>query len=202
MASNPVMEPRSKHIDIRYHRIRKSVAKGNVELFFIDGVENPADLLTKNLPHEKFVKFRAQLGLPVSLWQHLVPYSLKCSTCSTVRGSVEVAHAPGVNHQQSAHKTVTHISVDLVIVLFRVDVTCHSHTSQCLLYINSVHHLYNITALDQLPLSSQVVHSTQQVSWSSSSSMYIGIASTTSGFCKPILELHSSKPSSICDSTS
>jgi len=63
MASNPVMEPRSKHIDIRYHGIHESVAKGNVELFFIDGAENPADLLTKNLPREKFVKFRAQLGL-------------------------------------------------------------------------------------------------------------------------------------------
>jgi len=63
MASNPVMEPHSKHIDIRYHGISKSVTKGNVELFFIDGAENPADLLTKNLPREKFVKFRAQLGL-------------------------------------------------------------------------------------------------------------------------------------------
>jgi len=50
--------------------------------------------------------------------------------------------------------------------------------SHYLLYINSVHRLYNKTALDQLPLPSQVVHSTQQVSWSSSSSMYIGIAST------------------------
>jgi len=57
----------------------------------------------------------------------------------------------------------------------------HSHVSHYLLYINSRHHLYNITALDQLPLSSQVVHSTQQVSWSSSSSMYIGIASTIAG---------------------
>jgi len=63
MASNPVTEPRSKHIDIRYHGIRESVAKGNMELFFIDGAENPADLLTKNLPREKFAKFRAQLGL-------------------------------------------------------------------------------------------------------------------------------------------
>jgi len=57
-------------------------------------------------------------------------------------------------------------------------IMCHSHASQCLLYINSVHRLYNITTLDQLPLPSQVVHSTQQVSWSSSSSTYIGIAST------------------------
>jgi len=67
MASNPVMEPHSKHINIHYHRIRESVTKGNVELFFIDGGENPADLLTKNLPHEKFVKFRAQLGLQFPL---------------------------------------------------------------------------------------------------------------------------------------
>jgi len=39
------------------------VTKGNVELFFIDGAENPTNLLTKNLPREKFTKFRAQLGL-------------------------------------------------------------------------------------------------------------------------------------------
>jgi len=59
-------------------------------------------------------------------------------------------------------------------------ITRHSHASHYLLYINSRHRLYNITALDQLPLSSQVVHSTQQVSWSSSSSTYIGIALTNS----------------------
>ena len=63
MTSNPITEPRSKHIDICYHGIRELVTKGKVELYFIDGAENPADLLTKNLPHEKFAKFRAQLGL-------------------------------------------------------------------------------------------------------------------------------------------
>ena len=63
MASNPVTEPRSKHINICYHGICESVAKDKVELFFIDGAENPADLLTKNLPYKKFAKFRAQLGL-------------------------------------------------------------------------------------------------------------------------------------------
>ena len=57
------MEPRSKHTDICYHGIRKLVTKGKVELYFIDGAENPADLLTKNLPRKKFAKFRAQLGL-------------------------------------------------------------------------------------------------------------------------------------------
>jgi len=42
------------------------------------------------------------------------------------QGIVEVTHAPGVNCRRSVHKTATHISVDLVIVLFRVDVTCHT----------------------------------------------------------------------------
>ena len=56
MASNPVIEPCSKHINIHYHGIRESVAKGKVKLFFIDGAENPADLLTKNLPHQQFHK--------------------------------------------------------------------------------------------------------------------------------------------------
>jgi hypothetical protein len=63
IASNPVTEKRSKHIDIRYHYIREVVGKGLVELYFIPGEDNPADLLTKNLGRIKFQKFRAMLGL-------------------------------------------------------------------------------------------------------------------------------------------
>ena len=63
MSSNPVTEARSKHIDIRFHYIRQVVEEGKVEVFFIDGNDNPADMFTKNLGHIKFNKFRAQLGL-------------------------------------------------------------------------------------------------------------------------------------------
>jgi transposase InsO family protein len=63
IASNPVTEARSKHIDIRYHKIREFVQEKKVALFFLEGVENPADLLTKNLGHIKFCKFRAEMGL-------------------------------------------------------------------------------------------------------------------------------------------
>ena len=55
---------------------------------------------------------------------------------------VEVAHAPSAIRQQSAHKYAvpsTIFSVDLVIVLFRVDNTCHRscdlvtcHTLRCI----------------------------------------------------------------------
>ena len=34
-----------------------------VELFFIPGIDNPADMFTKNLRHIKFEQYRSQLGL-------------------------------------------------------------------------------------------------------------------------------------------
>ena len=63
IASNPVTESRSKHIDIRYHYIREVYEKGIVDLFYIEGDDNPADLFTKNLGVVKFLKFHSQLGL-------------------------------------------------------------------------------------------------------------------------------------------
>ena len=63
IGSNPVQERRSKHIDIHYHYVRQLVEEKIIELFFVEGAENPADLFTKNLASPKFVKFREQLGL-------------------------------------------------------------------------------------------------------------------------------------------
>jgi hypothetical protein len=63
IASNPVTEKRSKHIDIRYHYIREVIARKFAEVYFIEGENNPADILTKNLGSVKFQKFRAALGL-------------------------------------------------------------------------------------------------------------------------------------------
>lgn len=63
MASNPVQERRIKHIDIKYHYIHQELENGNIEIFFIEGAENPTDMFTKNLGRDKFLKFRGQLGL-------------------------------------------------------------------------------------------------------------------------------------------
>ena len=60
IASNPITKKRSKHIDICYHYICEVVEKKIVELFFIN---NPADLLTKNLGAIKFNQFCTQFGL-------------------------------------------------------------------------------------------------------------------------------------------
>jgi hypothetical protein len=63
IASNPVTEKRSKHIDIRFHYIREVIQRKLAELYFIDGENNPADMLTKNLGRVKFQKFRDMIGL-------------------------------------------------------------------------------------------------------------------------------------------
>lgn len=66
LASNPVQEKRIKHIDLCYHFIREVLQNKQVELFFIEGASNPADMFTKNLGHVKFLKFRGQLSLEIN----------------------------------------------------------------------------------------------------------------------------------------
>ncbi|KAJ3012713.1 hypothetical protein NUW54_g1791 [Trametes sanguinea] len=41
MGSNPVTESRSKHIDIRYHAIREYIENKQIEVYFVDGSNNP-----------------------------------------------------------------------------------------------------------------------------------------------------------------
>ena len=63
IGSNPVQEQQTKHIDICYHYICQCIEDKNIELMFIEGSNNPADMLTKNLGNIKFSKFREILGL-------------------------------------------------------------------------------------------------------------------------------------------
>ena len=63
LASNPIQERRTKHIDIRFHYIRERVEMRQVELFYVRTDDNIADILTKNLALVKFKKFRDLLGI-------------------------------------------------------------------------------------------------------------------------------------------
>ena len=48
---------------IQYHYIREVIARGLVDVTYISGDDNPADLLTKNLGRVKFAKFLPFYGL-------------------------------------------------------------------------------------------------------------------------------------------
>ena len=45
---------RTKHIDVRYHKIRELVASGELLLEKVHTSENAADMLTKTVPAVKF----------------------------------------------------------------------------------------------------------------------------------------------------
>jgi len=57
------ISPRTKHIGVRYHRVRGEVLKGNINPQYIHTSENVADMFTKILPKASFVKFREMAGM-------------------------------------------------------------------------------------------------------------------------------------------
>nr|GEY96494.1 retrovirus-related Pol polyprotein from transposon TNT 1-94 [Tanacetum cinerariifolium] len=54
ISCNLVQHSKTKHVDIRYHFIKKHVEKGTVELYFVETEYQLADLFTKALPKERF----------------------------------------------------------------------------------------------------------------------------------------------------
>ena len=63
IASNPVQERHTKHIDVRFHYMRDLIEQKRVDIVWVPTDENSTDMFTKNLGHIKFEKFRGMLGL-------------------------------------------------------------------------------------------------------------------------------------------
>ena len=47
LAYNPVQHERTKHIDIKYHRIREFILDGTIIIAYVKSEDNPADIFTK-----------------------------------------------------------------------------------------------------------------------------------------------------------
>lgn len=63
LSKNPVLHGRSKHIDVRFHFLRDLTRDGTMELMHCGTQDQVADLLTKPLKLETFLKLREQLGM-------------------------------------------------------------------------------------------------------------------------------------------
>jgi hypothetical protein len=61
LANNPVIQKRSKHINIKYHFTRERVESGEVSLQYIPTEHQLADLLTKPLLRARLEKLRGQV---------------------------------------------------------------------------------------------------------------------------------------------
>jgi len=107
------------------HKMRRWLPLEHTEWNIIRGMESTRIDSSGHLSSRQKL-----LGNYQPLWQNLTQAQGKTREDEElyypIHGIVEVIRAPSVNRRRSAHKTATHISVDLVIVLFRVDVTCHT----------------------------------------------------------------------------
>ena len=54
LAKNQVYHARTKHIDVRFHKIRELIVTGNIILEKVHASENAADTLTKPVTTAKF----------------------------------------------------------------------------------------------------------------------------------------------------
>jgi hypothetical protein len=63
LAKNPVMHGRSKHIDVRFHFLRELIKAGTVEMVHCNSQDQIADIMTKPLKLDAFVKLRSMLGV-------------------------------------------------------------------------------------------------------------------------------------------
>ena len=63
LSKNPVLHGRSKHIDVKFYFFRNFCRDGTIDLIHCRSKDQAADIFTKALKREFFVKLRELLGL-------------------------------------------------------------------------------------------------------------------------------------------
>ena len=63
IAKNPILHSRTKHIDVRFHFLRDSYEKGEIDLVHVLTQNQLADIFTKPLDTSAFTRLRGELGV-------------------------------------------------------------------------------------------------------------------------------------------
>ena len=61
LATVPKMRPRTNHINLVYHHFREAVREGKIDIQHVITTEQIADMFTKPLPQNSFLKSRKKL---------------------------------------------------------------------------------------------------------------------------------------------
>ena len=63
LSKNPVQHSRTKHIDVRHHFLDDHVTRKDIILEYVESSKQLADIFTKPLKEETFVRLRGDLGI-------------------------------------------------------------------------------------------------------------------------------------------
>jgi len=63
ISKNPVMQSRTKHVEIRHHFLKDHISKGDCCIEFIDSEHQLANIFTKPLARDRFFFIRNELGI-------------------------------------------------------------------------------------------------------------------------------------------
>lgn len=63
IANNPINNKRTKHIDIKYHFSRERIQSKDIVLKFVSTEQQMANMFTKNLPYQPFIRVRLAMGM-------------------------------------------------------------------------------------------------------------------------------------------
>jgi hypothetical protein len=61
LARLPKMQPRTRHINVKYHHFREAVAKGSLSICHVSLAKQLANIMTKNLPRDQFQYLRGEV---------------------------------------------------------------------------------------------------------------------------------------------
>lgn len=63
LSQNPILHGKSKHIEVRFHYLRELVRTGSIKLRHCGTINQIADIFTKPLSKENFLRLRGMLGM-------------------------------------------------------------------------------------------------------------------------------------------
>ncbi|GJU18066.1 hypothetical protein Tco_1146032 [Tanacetum coccineum] len=116
ISNNPVLQSRTKHIDIRYYFIRDHILKGDIKLHFIPTQYQLADIFTKALDEPTFKRLILELGPPFTdhmkaIFNIDVPVeSQALTTSSKTDMKVPQGKKPGAQSELRGKQSLKHTS--------------------------------------------------------------------------------------------
>ena len=63
VVKNPVLNAKTKHIEVRYHFLRDNIEKGKIALSYVPTRDQLADIFTKPLDQATFARLGGELGV-------------------------------------------------------------------------------------------------------------------------------------------